>query len=56
MRYSFRHSTCKLPGKDYWLGASDKEAEGVFKWETSGKALSGGYTNWATGQSSNTGN
>ena len=36
---------CDYPG--FWLGASDREVDGVWTWHTSGEPVS--YTNWHTG-------
>ena len=38
------------PDKNYWIGLSDKDQEGVWKW-TSGEAF--GYSNWVTGEPNN---
>ena len=38
------------PDKNYWIGLTDKDQEGVWKW-TSGEAF--GYSNWLIGQPNN---
>ncbi|MDO9177657.1 MAG: lectin-like protein [Agitococcus sp.] len=40
------------PTKNYWIGLTDKDQEGVWKW-TSGEAF--GYSNWISGEPSNGG-
>lgn len=36
-----------------WIGASDANQEGTFKWDNGGTPISPGYTNWHAGEPSN---
>ena len=40
-----------LRTKDFWIGLSDLDVKGVFKWEESGNPV--GFSHWAPGQPDN---
>ena len=37
----------------FWIGLSDREGEGEWKWESSSKKIKGLYSNWRQGEPSN---
>ena len=42
----------ELGKKQFWMGLSDREVEGEWKWKSSNKNIDGFYSNWRQGEPS----